>query len=225
MENENGKDMNAENRLIEEVYVFIAYAIPAEEQEKAKRTVKKYQKNPLILKILHDFYRTLPELCDEAVVGVNELVSRLGCCLLEVKTAHYAYLYFYDGENAVYVGEKQDGSNDSEILSFFGYANNDELRRNRDGRKEDRRAVTSGHVFCPACSVKEGEVHELGCPVEICPWCDSQFTYCNCRFEKLGLDEIESEEDLDRLEIILNEKGRIPFSADQAPSYPTAGEE
>ncbi len=225
MESERGKDMNTEHSLIDEICLFIEYAVTAEEQEKAKQTVKKYQNNSLILAVLHDFYRILPDLCDQAVVAVDEVVARLGCYLLEVRTSTYAYLYFYDGENAVYVGEKRDGVADSKILSFFGYANNEQLKKNLDERIERGTKSISGHVFCPACSVKEGEIHELGCPVEICPWCDSQFTYCNCRFEKLGLDEIESDEDLDRLEIILNEKGRIPFSADQAPSYPVAGEE
>ncbi len=224
MESERGKDMNVEHSLIDEICLFIEYAVTAEEQEKAKCTVKKYQKNPLILDVLYDYYKTLPDLCDEAVLTVNEVVSRMGCYLLEVKTAHYAYLYFYDGEHAVYVGEKRDGVADDEILSFFGYANNDQLKKNLDDPKEGMGEVASEHIFCPACAVKEGELHELGCPVEICPWCDSQFTYCNCRFEKLGLDEIESEEDLDRLEIILNEKGRIPFSSEQSPSYPVAGE-
>ena len=227
MENKDGLNMG-DSTLIEDIYVFIEYAVTPDELDIAREMVKRNRKNPLVLAVLFDFYKRLPELRDEAVKDVCEIVSRLECYLLEVKTNNYAYLYFYDGENTVYVGEKKDGIDDSDILSFFGYSNNDELKKNleegRGGNENNVDDISAGHSFCPACSVKEGALHELGCPVEVCPWCDSQFTYCNCRFEKLGIDEIESEDDIDRLEIILNEKGRIPYKSEQSPAYPVAGD-
>jgi hypothetical protein len=70
-----------------------------------------------------------------------------------------------------------------------------------------------------------GEYHLLGCPVEICPWCDGQLSRCGCRFEQLGVDVLEDEEDLEELERILEEKGRIPYSEEQYPSYPSAMDE
>ncbi|PIE35201.1 hypothetical protein CSA56_05145 [candidate division KSB3 bacterium] len=68
--------------------------------------------------------------------------------------------------------------------------------------------------------MEEGEYHLLGCVIEICPWCDSQLHSCNCRFEKLETEEIESEEQLKNLLDLLEEKGRIAYSANESLAYP-----
>jgi hypothetical protein len=70
-----------------------------------------------------------------------------------------------------------------------------------------------------------GDYHILGCPVEVCPWCEGQLSRCGCRFEQLGLEALEDEEELEELERLLEEKGRVPYAAWQCPSYPSDKDE
>ena len=157
---------------------------------------------------------------------MSRIVSRHGAYLLDVSTKNFQYLYFFNDDTPFYLGEKKDGIGDNEVLSFFGFSTNDEFLKTVDNRSHQY-ADFKGKVssFCPACAVEAGEYHQLGCPVEICPWCDGQLNICNCRFEQLGVDEITEENEIDRLETLLNDKGRIPFSEDHAPAYPTAGDD
>jgi hypothetical protein len=60
--------------------------------------------------------------------------------------------------------------------------------------------------------------------VEICPWCDGQLSRCNCRFEQLAVEEIDSEQQLETLTELLLDKGRVPFRRHHAPYYPGAGQ-
>ncbi len=80
---------------------------------------------------------------------------------------------------------------------------------------------------CHDCNTKEGELHELGCDMERCPFCDGQLISCDCCYHKLGFDfdnnkpfsgltkKIYNEGLDDNLEKkwmeILNKKGRIPY--------------
>jgi hypothetical protein len=57
--------------------------------------------------------------------------------------------------------------------------------------------------------------------VELCPWCNGQLTGCNCRFEQLGLEQLEDEADVERLREKLEAAGRVPFATEQRPAYPT----
>jgi len=75
--------------------------------------------------------------------------------------------------------------------------------------------------LCPVCAVGVGEYHTLGCPVEVCPWCEGQLTYCNCRFEQLDLEQLDDEADIERLLEKLEATGRIAFDSAQRPAYPT----
>jgi hypothetical protein len=83
--------------------------------------------------------------------------------------------------------------------------------------------MDSDENVCPACHVATGELHELGCPVELCPWCGGQLVQCSCRYEKLEVESISSEKDLVRFEDILNEQGRISYSPEQRPSFADEG--
>ncbi len=207
--------------LVEEIKVFIEYSVAEEEQQRAISALEQVRENTVALCVILDFYRRLPEFRQEAINNVSRIISRHDAYLLAVHTANYEYLYFYNEEGPVFLGEKKEGIAETEVLSYFGYSSNEEFLKTADDRRvldEDRQ------FFCPACGVAEGEEHLLGCPVEICPWCDAQFTYCNCRFDQLGVEEITEERQLEHLEVVLQEKGRIPFSADDAPGYPGGGE-
>jgi hypothetical protein len=214
------------SELVEEVKVFIEYSVQQTEKKTALQTLAAYEENHMALKVMKDFYARLPKFREEAIASVSRIVSRHDAYLLDVETQNFQYLYFFRDEQPHYLGEKKDGIGDDDVLQFFGYADNRDFLKTVDKRSNEYADLKGKpHHFCPACMVGEGEIHLLGCPVEICPWCDGQFNMCNCRFEQLGIDEITEESELDRLEVILNEKGRVPFSADHAPSYPIGGME
>jgi hypothetical protein len=59
--------------------------------------------------------------------------------------------------------------------------------------------------------------------VEICPWCGGQLVHCDCRFEKLGLDALTTEAELTQFEVLLEERGRIPYSPEQRPAFADEG--
>jgi hypothetical protein len=219
--------MKKQNKeLIKDIKIFIEYSVERTERLTALNVLKEYENNTIALSAIRDFYARLPEFREEAVVKVSRIVSRHGAYLLGISTKNFQYLYFFNDNTPLYLGEKKDGIGDNEVLNFFGFSTNDEFLKTVDTRSHQY-ADFKGKVntFCPACAVATGECHQLGCPVEICPWCDGQLNICNCRFEQLGVDEITDESEIDRLETLLNDKGRIPFSADHAPAYPTAGEE
>ena len=213
------------SKLVEELKIFIEYSVQQAEQQRALQTMKAYEDNSMALRVMIDFYARLPKFREEAIAKISRIVSRNDAYLLNVETRNFQYLYFFQDEKPHYIGEKEDGIGDVDVLQFFGYTDNREFLKTVDKRTNEYADLRGKpHHFCPACMVGEGEIHLLGCPVEICPWCDGQFNMCNCRFEQLGIDEITEESELDRLEIILNEKGRIPFSAEHAPSYPAGGQ-
>lgn len=227
MKNNTIENNKANRQLKEQISLFIEYGVKKQDQIKAKEILNAHENNTMILKILKDFYSRLPECREEAVCNISKIVSRQTMYLIAIASKNFEYLYFYEGENTFYLGEKKDGIEDDEILKFFGYTSNADFLKQltisstlpavSDG-------VEEGKTFCPSCAVAVGEIHHLGCPVEVCPWCEGQLSYCNCRFDKLGVEEIISEDQLDLFEIILNEKGRIPFVKGHEPSYPKGGD-
>jgi hypothetical protein len=42
-------------------------------------------------------------------------------------------------------------------------------------------------IQCHDCGCFEGELHDLGCDMEDCPFCGHQLISCDCIYEKLGL--------------------------------------
>jgi len=216
---------NKGQRLIDEINLLIKYAVPEDEQQDALYLVKKYKQDRPILLLLLEYYSTLPEAREEGVDRVVTLVTKQGVSLFVVITKSDPYLYVVSGENVVFLGV-YGCEVDSQILSHFGYGSQTDFLKKCPpvGELEEYKAGKGKKTHaCPACGAVEGEHHFLGCAVEICPWCDGQLSNCNCRFEQLGLDEIENEEQLDDFYDLLREKGRIAFEKDQTPLYPGAG--
>ena len=216
----------SDKKIVEEIEIFIQYSVMESEQQVAEATLASYRDDSDALRVMRDFYARLPELRQEAVRKVSNIVERRDASLVGVDTRNFEYLYFCSDTEVLYLGEKKEGIGDSEVLRFFGQTADQEFYVKADDDDElGSDGKTATKIFCPSCGVAEEAFHLLGCAVEICPWCDGQLSYCNCRFEKLGVEEIDDEHLLDRLEILLYEAGRIPFFADQTPSYPSGGEE
>ena len=91
--------------------------------------------------------------------------------------------------------------------------------------------ITDGRSLaaCSSCDVNEGQLHEIFCEYEHCPFCGGQLASCECSYENLGLrDESKYTEKTSFLPLkiyenglpeelenkwceILEEKGRVPF--------------
>lgn len=215
------KNVIMTEELLKEIKLCLTFAVPAAEQPAAVELADKYRKNELALRLLHSYYTVLPDAREEAVVRLSALSSREGVHFFVVSSVQSSWLYAITVEDVVLIAEYGQEV-PSDVVDFFGYSSQKEFWQNCPDAKEmeEYPAAGTGLEHCPACGVSEGEVHVLGCVVELCPWCDSQLRSCGCRFEKTGLEEIENEEQLEDFVEQLEEKGRIPFSREQAPAYP-----
>ena len=210
------------DKLIKEIKLFIRYAVPDNELEAAVALVDRYRNDRRILNLLREYYVALPDAREEAVTRISRLIRRQGVCLFVVTTTSKAHLYAVSADEAVWLGEYLEEL-DSETLDFWGVSNHEEFSKifipieDLEDCAGDAGGTTGE---CPACGVEEGELHLLGCSVEVCPWCEGQLNKCNCRFEQLEVDIVDNEEQLERFLDLLMAKGRIPFQQHQAPYYP-----
>lgn len=211
----------------EDLEVFVEYGVPEDERSAAKRFIKKYESSGVHMTLIKEYYSSLPEAREEPLLKIVMIDALQGTYLLGVESTNHKYLYCADLERAIYLGEYEKGIEAKEALLFFGFESNDVFKKQLQPFEKYPEFTVDGKegelVICPVCSAKEGEEHVFGCTVEVCPWCEGQLSHCDCRFEKLGLAEISTEGDLEALEALLVNEGRIPFAKGQGPSYPTAG--
>jgi len=210
-----------------EIELLMKYAVPEVHRREAAAFVETYAADNIVLNLLHNFYSYLPDAIDDGVRKLRLLARRQGAFLFCATTFCDEYLYIVTAADAFCLGKLAEGIADDEVLEFFGFADQRTFA--------DRTSVLDGFEIhtpadqdsslCPVCSVSVGEYHSLGCPVEICPWCGGQLTYCNCRFDQLELEELASEADIERLLDILEAAGRIAFDTTQRPAYPTMDDE
>ncbi|MGW8193888.1 MAG: hypothetical protein ACWGOX_06440, partial [Desulforhopalus sp.] len=212
-------------KLIDEIELYIQYAVPESDLHSANVMVERYRRNRLVLRVLREHYLVLPEAREEAVVRIAHLVERQGVKLIVVSAASHSYLYLVSSEHVLFVGEYQQEV-DVEILSFFEFDCQETFLKKciPVEKLKEYAATESEQQVCPACGVSEGDYHLAGCAVEVCPWCEGHLANCNCRFEQLGIDEIEHEEQLEEFLDLLSAKGRIPFRKEQAPAFPGTSE-
>ncbi|MDK9709215.1 MAG: hypothetical protein OEL83_19405 [Desulforhopalus sp.] len=210
-------------KLIEEIRLYIRYAVPEQAVEEANALVERYRRQPRILRLLREHYVALPDALEEPVIRVSKIVQRQGVYLFVLTSASAAHLYAVSHDEVVWLGE-YPVELDQEVLDLWGLANQEEFLKICPPVKELEDYIVDGDYGnrgeCPACGVEEGEYHLLGCSVEICPWCEGQLSKCNCRFEQLEAEAVHDEEQLERFLDLLTAKGRIPFMVNQAPYYP-----
>ena len=210
------------DKLVQEIKLFMRYAVPENEMTAAVRLLDRFRHDQRALSLLREYYVALPDAREEAAVRIACLIQQQGVFLLVLQTTDNAHLYMVSVDMAVWLGEYPCDL-DLELLAFWGYAGQEEFRKTclRLSDLKDYVGATAGKGGeCPACGVLEGEVHFLGCAVEVCPWCEGQLNKCNCRFEQLQVDAVDDDEQLERFFELLTTKGRIPFQRSHAPYYP-----
>jgi hypothetical protein len=206
-----------------EIEFLMGYAVPEAQAEAAAVLLEKYGADVIGLNLLHSFYLRLPEGSEDSVSGLRLVARRQGVFLLCVLTGNaMQYLYLVNWEGAHILGTPAEGIVEREFLDFFGFADSGAVAAltGKPESLEEYEPYSADSELCPSCHAAEGEYHTLGCPVEICPWCKGQLTYCNCRFIKLGTDSMERETEVDRLLELLEEAGRIVFRKKDSPAYP-----
>ena len=220
------KDQRELQTIMEEIELLIRYAVRPEDYDAARALLEKYRANRVALQVLREFYSSLPEAREEALSRIVHIHMRQGIFLLAVSTGEHEYIFFASEDEAQCLGEYLEDSGDQEILAYFGYADKESFLQRHPTMaafKDFSEAWKLNRALCPVCSVGIGEYHHLGCSVEVCPWCQGQLSKCNCRFDQMQKEEIESDEDLEQFEALLQQKGRIVFTEGQGPFYPVAG--
>lgn len=208
--------------LKKDIQFLMKYAVPQAQKVSAEALLDKYDSDVIALNLLNSFYVHLPEGLDDSVTGLRLLTRRQGVFLLCVSTGNgMQYLYLVNKEAAHIIGTLGEGIIDRELLDFFGYTDNKEvlaITKKPEMLQEYEPHVTDPDL-CPSCHAAIGEYHTLGCPVEICPWCNGQLTYCNCRFTKLDIDTMDKVAQIEKLLELLEEAGRIAFKKEHSPGY------
>lgn len=210
--------------------MLIRYGVREEERTAALKVLEKYKENRIAVAVLRSYYSDLPDAREEMAVDLKLVAAHLGAFLLVLESTSHNYFYLGTEEKAVFLGDFNEGISDEQLLDHFGFGSIREFNRKIGSDPANLPSLSEPPAekplrTCVVCGVEVGEPHILGCPVEPCPWCESQLSRCNCRFDQLGVSDIEDEELLDRFEKILEHKGRIVFATGQNPSYPTAGDD
>lgn len=215
-------DVNEQRKAIYEV---MEYAVPEGMDEVARDVVDIYRDDQIGLALLHEFYSYLPEAQEGLVREIKTVGHQQGIFLLAAMTGEEGYMYLVSSEGIEFHGSLKDGYLAVELLDFFGFEDLDGFKKLCASPDElpVYEPVQVDEDICPACHSRSGQLHELGCPVEICPWCGGQLIGCDCRYEQLGLESITTEEELNLFEAKLEERGRIPFSREQRPSFADEG--
>lgn len=215
-------ELQEKRRSIREL---MQYAVPEKQLVQAQDLLVLFRDDRLALTILDEFYRYLPDAQDDWVKELRLVGRKAGIFLFAAVTSFDAYLYLVSSEGIEFHGSMQEGYLDKDLLGFFEFSSAEQLseltKKIEDFPLYD--PIQTDIESCPACHAATGEEHELGCPVETCPWCGGQLIHCECRFEQLDLEELTSEQDLIRFEEILQEKGRLVYSPEQRPSFADDG--
>jgi hypothetical protein len=201
------------------------YAVAEEDRAEAEDLLDIYREDQFGLMLLQEFYSYLPEAKEDWVREIRVVNRQHGIFLLAAFTSRDCYLYLVSSEGLEFQGSMAEGCLAEELLDFFGYESAAAFAAVCAAPEALAvyEPVRMDADICPVCHAATGELHELGCPVEICPWCGAQLIHCSCRYDQMGLDAISSDEELLQFEAILEERGRIPYAPEQRPSFAADG--
>lgn len=206
------------------ILLLMDYAVNEEDQTQARELLEKYATDTIALHLFHEFYSFLPDAENDAIRILRRLDKKGGNFLIATTTNRDTYLYLANSEGAEFLGDQRDGIWDEEVLAYFGYSREEALAKFADlSGFPVYVPVAMNKGLCLVCAVDHGELHRLGCPLEVCPWCEGQLTKCNCRFSQAGIDQLASESQLEKFIEALEAKGRLPFDAtDQSVGFKSA---
>lgn len=204
---------------------LMRYGAPDAQLDAAFDLLVVFRDDRIALSVLEEFYSYLPDAENDWIKELRLAGRRKGVFLLAAVTGRDSYLYLVSSEGIEFHGSLAEGYLDGQLLDFFGFADENAFREAGENPENfpEYQAVQVDVEVCPACHAAVGEVHELGCPVELCPWCGGQLVHCSCRFDQLGVEKIADEQELERFEMLLEQKGRISFSPEQRPSFADEG--
>jgi len=216
------EELNEKKKAILEA---MDHAVPEENRAEAEDVLDLYNEDRIGLTLLLEFYSCPPAAREDWVREIRVINRHHGIFLLAAITVQEKYQYLVSSEGIEFQGRLTDGFLADELLDFFGYDSAEAFKEVSDAADTlpAYEPLQLDEDICPACHALVGEFHELGCPVEICPWCGGQLIHCDCRYEKLGLDVMESEAELLQFEALLEEQGRLPYSREQRPSFADNG--
>jgi hypothetical protein len=205
---------------------LMPYAVPEDRLDAARDLLLVFREDPLALAVLREFYSYLPDAREDWIRELRLVARKQGIFLLAAVTGTDVYLYLVSSEGIDFHGSLLDGYLDRGLLEFFEFPDPETFAEK--AKSPDNfplyTPLQADADTCPACHAQAGELHELGCPVEICPWCGGQLIHCSCRHDKLGLEEITDNGDIERFAAMLEQKGRIAFSPEQRPDFTDDGE-
>lgn len=203
---------------------LMRYAVPDEATEDADDLLLLFRDDRPALTVLEEFYSFLPEAKNDWIKELRLVARQRGVFLIAAVASEDAYLYLVSSEGIEFNGSLREGWLDQDLLDFFEFESAEAFQQAAQDVEQipEYQPVQVDANLCPACQAETGELHELGCPVEICPWCGGQLIHCDCRFEQLGVDEM-SESDLLRFEALLEEQGRVAYAPEQRPSFADEG--
>jgi hypothetical protein len=208
--------------LQDEIELLIRYAVPEEEQGIASEYLCRFTDDAFAFGVIRDFYRTLPDANEEALLRISVIEEKEQVYLLLLSTANHHHIYLTNDEEGLFLGEWEQGLRDKQILKFFGYPDTASFKSQHDKVDACREYIPLERMdedLCPSCGVQSGGLHTFGCPVEVCPWCGGQLNHCNCRFEQLEVEELQDEARLKELQEKLEKKGRVPYAKEQRPTF------
>lgn len=212
------ESLEEQRKIIQEA---LESTVPETNRAEAEDLLEIYRDDRIGLTLLREFYTYLPEAREDWIREIRVLNRHQGIFLLAAFTPLERYLYLVSSEGLEFQGSMADGYLSEELLDFFGYESAEAFTKVCASPETlpVYEPLQMEEDICPACHAVAGEYHELGCPVELCPWCGGQLIHCDCRYEQMGLDAIASEEELLQFEALLEERGRIPYSREQRPSF------
>lgn len=196
------------------ISLLMDYAVDDQHRTQAEAVVAQFATDAIALHLFHEFYSYLPEAENDAILQLRRLAKKGGNFLLAATTTRNTYIYLCNNEGAEFLGEHKDGIWDEEVLAYFGLTRESALTTFADlASFPPYSPVGRDKSLCLVCAVDHGELHRLGCPLEVCPWCGGQLTSCRCRFTAAGVERYRTEAQLDAFIAALEGKGRIPFDA------------
>lgn len=209
-------------RLRNDIEILIPFAVPKEELKSAMAFLESYAEDSFALAVIKDYYRTLPDAREEALLRISVLEAKEQVFLLLLSTTLHHYYYVTNDEESLFLGEWSEGIKDKQLLMFFDFPDSESFAKAHPERMKCREYTALERMneeLCPSCGVLTGELHTLGCPIEVCPWCGGQLNHCNCRFEQMGVEELTDEMMVEQFIEKLEQKGRVPYAKEQRPSF------